>query len=226
LILVNGFVVMGNGILRGWGLRDSVVQRVGSVAPKLHTAIDVNVRWFMVVAALVVGSFAIVYGPYFAILARDAWHNSDAEINWLWSAGCVASLVGILFGRLADHWGGKRVLLISAFLYGVSTIAWGIAPTWVWGFVPMMVSFAFSESLFMAQQTVQAEITTPATRASVIGVISTAAGFVGGLCPTMAAWSIILGGNPMPFVAAGVMGLLVMLAIAPVRKQATLAVVR
>jgi MFS family permease len=224
LILASSVVMIFNGILRGWGLRESSAQRVGSAMPKLHTAIDANVRWFILVAALVVGSFAIVYGPYFAILARDAWHNSDAEINWLWSAGCVASLIGILFGRVSDRWGGKRVLIISAIVYGVTTIAWGIAPTWVWGFVPLMLSFAFSEALFMAQQTLQAEITTPQTRASVIGVISTSAGFIGGLGPTMGAWLIILGGNPMPFIAAGVMGLLVTLAVAPVNRKVARAV--
>ncbi len=219
LMIFNGIVLMLNGVARALGLREPTRHSIGSALPKLRAAIDVNVAWFIAVGILVVTSFGIVYGPFFAILARDAWHNDDATINLLWSAGSIASLVGILLGRLSDHWGGKRVFVISAVGFGLTTIVWGIAPTWEWGLVPLLGSFFFSEAMFMAQQTIQAAITFPETRSSVIGVISTITGLVGASGPTLGARLTTMGGNPMPFIAAGVMGLLTAGAVIPIRAR-------
>lgn len=219
LMMFNGMVLMLNGIARWLGLRESKRPRTTASAPKLRAAIDANVRWYMLSNVLIVASFAIVFGPFFAILSRDVWQNSEAEINLIWSVGSFASLIGILFGRLSDHWGGKRIFAISAISYGIATILWGIAPTWQWGMVPLLLSFLFSEAMYLAQQTIQASITSPETRASVVGVIFTATGLTGGLGPTFGAWLITLGGNSMPFIAAGVMGLLTMLMILPIRQK-------
>jgi MFS family permease len=210
---------MINGIVRAVGLREAPRRTAGSALPKLRAALDANVLWLIVAGACVVGSFAIAFGPYFAILARDAWGNNDAEINLLWSAGSFASLIGIALGRLSDRWGGRRVLMLSAIGYGVSALAWGFAPSWQWGIVPLLLAFAFSEAIFMAQQTLQAEITTPETRSSVFGIIATTTGLVGNLSPTLGAWLIVLGGNALPFVAASGLGLLIALAVTPIKKS-------
>lgn len=220
LMIANGVILMINGVIRAFGLRDAPRRNVGSALPKLRAAIDANVVWLIIAGTCVVGSFAIVFGPYFAILARDAWGNNDAEINLLWSAGSVASLIGIGLGRLGDRWGGRRVLILCAVGYGVSALAWGCASSWQWGIVPLLLAFAFSEAIFMAQQTLQAEITTPETRSSVFGIIATTTGLVGNLSPTLGAWLIALGGNPLPFVAASGLGMLIAFAVTPIRKIA------
>jgi len=219
MMFANAIVLIAMGIARWVGLVDSAQHTVGAGLPKLRAAIDVNVRWYIIIGACVSASFAIVFGPYFAILARDAWHNSEAEINLLWSAGSFASLVGILLGRLSDRWGGRRVFIMGAFGFGVSTIAWGIAPTWETGLIPLLIAFAFSEGLFIALMALQAKITTPETRSSVIGIITTMTGLIGGLGPTFGAWLITLGGNPLPFIAAGAMGLLAIAAVMPIRTR-------
>lgn len=219
LMMFNGIVLMLNGIIRGIGLREPARQRTSGTKPKLRAAIDANVRWYMLSNILIVAAFGIVFGPFFAILARDAWSNSEAEINLIWSIGSAASLLGILFGRLSDHWGGKRVFVISAILFGVTTMLWGVAPTWQWGIAPLLLSFLFSEAMYMAQQTIQASITSPETRASVVGIIFTTTGLTGGLGPTFGAWLVTLGGNPMPFIAAGVMGLLTAILVMPIRQK-------
>ncbi|MBI5034100.1 MAG: MFS transporter [Chloroflexi bacterium] len=219
LILVSAVMLLITGFLRWLGLRESTQHTVGTALPKLRTAIDTNVRWFIIIGACVSGSFAIVFGPYFAILARDAWHNNEAEINLLWAAGSFASLIGIGLGRLSDRWGARRVLMLSAIGFAVGTIAWGISPSWETGLIPLLIAFVFSEGMFIAQMALQAEITKPETRSSVIGIITTTTGLIGGLGPTLGAWLITLGGNPMAFVAAGAMGLLAIGATLPIRKN-------
>ncbi|MBM3127516.1 MAG: MFS transporter [Chloroflexi bacterium] len=220
LMIANGAILMLNGVVRAFGLREAPRRNAGSALPKLRAAINAEVVWLIVIGTCVVASFAIAFGPYFAILARDAWGNTEAEINLLWSAGSIAALIGIALGRLSDRWGGRRVLALSAIGYGVSALAWGCAPSWQWGIVPLLLAFAFSEAIFMAQQTLQAEVTTPETRSSIFGIIATTTGLVGNLSPTLGAWLIIWGGNPLPFVAASGLGLLIAFAAAPIRKRA------
>lgn len=219
LMLFNGIVLMVNGIVRGVGLREPARQRTSGSIPKLRAAIDGNVRWYMLANILIVASFGIIFGPFYAILLRDVWSNSEAEINLIWAVGSFVSLGGIWLGRLSDHWGGKRVFIISALGFGATTILWGIAPTWQWGLAPLLLAFLFSEAMYMSQQTIQAAITSPETRASVVGVIFTTTGLIGGLGPTLGAWLVTMGGNPMPFIAAGVMGLLTALVVTPIRPR-------
>lgn len=218
LMLATGGTLVVTGILRGVALREAPRKKSGTGLPDLRAALDANVAWFTVANVCLIVSFAIVFGPYFAILARDAWHNTDAGINLLWAAGSIAALGGVFAGRLSDHWGGKRVLGIGALGFGIGTMVWGIAPTWEWGIAPLLVAFFFSEMAIIAQQTLQADITTPATRSSVIGAIATVTGLFGGAGPTFGAWLITVGGNPLPFLAAGALGLLILPAIAPLQK--------
>ncbi|MCL4488456.1 MAG: MFS transporter [Chloroflexi bacterium] len=208
--------------VRAWGLSEthhrSPVER--SRAPVL-AAIDSRVRWYMVLGTCMVVAFAIAFGPYFTILARDGWHNTDAEINILFAAGNAAALLGLGLGRMSDHWGGRRVLVVGLLGFGLATIAWGLAPSWEWGLVPLLIAFGFSEAAYVAQQTVQAEITSPETRTSVFGIIGTTTGVIGGMGPALGAWLIALGGIPLPFVAAGVISLAAIVAVPPLQKKRT-----
>lgn len=217
MMFANALVLIVTGLVRWFGLVESAQHTVGATSPRLRSALDANVRWYIIIGACVSASFAIVFGPYFAILARDAWHTSEAEINLLWSAGSFASLIGIFLGRLSDRWGGRRVFILGALGFGVGTLAWGMAPTWETGLLPLLIAFAFSEGMFIALMALQANITTPATRSSVIGIITTMTGLIGGLGPTFGAGLIMLGGNPLPFIAAGALGLLAIAAVIPIR---------
>lgn len=219
MIALNAVVLIATTAARGWGLQETRHRVTGNTLPKLFSAIDSNVRWCMVMVTLLTFAFSLSFGPYFAILLRDAWHNSEAEINLLFAAGNVASMLGIGLGRMSDRWGAQRVFMLGMFGYGISTLAWGIAPGWEWGLLPLLFAFGFSEAAWIATETLQAEITTRETRTSVFGIITTVTGVLGGMGPTLGAWLIALGGNPMPFLAAGVSGLLAMAAILPVRSR-------
>ncbi len=123
LILFNGVALAITALLRAWGLRETAHATRGMALPNLRVAIDSRVRWFIVMASLITMAFTITFGPFFAILARDAWHNSGPEINLLFAAGNVAALCGIFLGRLSDRWGAHRVLVLGMLLYAVSAIA-------------------------------------------------------------------------------------------------------
>jgi MFS family permease len=153
-------------------------------------------------------AFGICFGPYFTILARDVWQNSESEINLLFALGNVAALVGVAFGHRADRWGAWRVLLLGMFVFAFGVAGWGIAPTWQIGMAPLLIAFFFSEGAFIALQTIQAQLTTRETRTSVMGVIATVSGIIGGLGPAIGAWLAAWGGNSAPFIACAVMSVI------------------
>lgn len=177
-------------------------------APKIRAALDSRVWWFTAANSMIVMAFGICFGPFFTILARDAWQNSESEINLLFALGNVAALIGVVFGRRADHWGAGRVLTLGMLVFAFSVVGWGVAPTWQLGLAPLLIAFFFSEGAFIAVQTVQAQITTRETRTSVMGVIATVSGIIGGLGPAIGAWLAEWGGNSLPFIACAVMSLI------------------
>lgn len=222
LVTLNA-VMLSAGTLARLGLRETRTRAPEKARTKLRAALDANVRWYMVLNILVMVAFSIPFGPYFAILARDAWHNSEAEINLLFAAGNTASMAGILLGRLSDRWGARRVFMLGMLGFGISVMAWGLAPAWRWGLVPLLIAFGLSEGAFIATQKVQVEITSRDTRSSVFGIIATVTGVFGGLGPSLGAWLIALGGNSMPFIAAGALGLLAIAAVIPIHNRLELA---
>ncbi len=216
-------IMLTAGTLARLGLKETRTRTTEKARTTLRTALDTNVRWYMVLNMFVMVAFSIPFGPYFAILARDAWHNSEPEINLLFAAGNTASMAGILLGRLSDRWGARRVFVLGMLGFGISAMAWGLAPQWQWGLVPLLIAFGLSEAAFIATQKVQVEITSRETRSSVFGIITTVTGVFGGLGPSFGAWLIAVGGNPLPFIAAGAMGLLAIVAIVPIQNRLTLA---
>ena len=192
---------------------------VRAAAPKIRAALDRRVIWYVVAFGLTQMAFNICFGPYFAILARDAWGNNESEINLLFALGSAASFIGIPLGQRADRWGMQRVVNLGLSVFALTVAAWGIAPTWQWGLVPLLLSFFFSEGAIIALLAMQAQITTRETRGSVMGFISTGSGVIGGLGPTIAAGLIAWGGNALPFIACGVMSLIAMGASARVKKS-------
>lgn len=221
LVVLNAVMLTGGTLIRALGLRETRTHAALKARPQLRRALDGNVRWYILVNIFVMVSFSIPFGPYFAILARDVWHNSEPEINLLFAAGNAASMVGILLGRLSDRWGARRVFALGMLGFGISAMAWGLAPEWRWGLVPLLIAFGLSEAAFIATQKVQVEITSRETRSSVFGLINTVTGIFGGLGPSLGAWLIVVGGNPLPFIAAGAMGMLAVLAITPIQRGET-----
>ncbi len=217
LILSGGLVTFFIGIVRLTIVRETVHRTRTGLRANLHAALDTNLVWVIAMGALVAFGNTIIFGPFFAILARDVWHNSEAEINLLFAAGAVASLAGVLIGRLSTHGRARVILAASAVGLAICASWWGISSSWQAGIVPLLLAFLFSEAIIIAQQTIQAAITTRETRASIYGLLSTTTGVIGGLGPTIGAWLVAFGGDAAPFIAAGIANVIVALTIIPIK---------
>jgi MFS family permease len=208
LMIAYGVTLIFTTTVRFRGIIEPARASQARVAPKIRAALDSRIWWFTATYSMIAMAFGICFGPYFTILARDAWSSTESEINLLFALGNAASLFGVGFGRRADRWGAWRVLTLGMGVFMFSVVAWGVAPTWQTGLVPLLIAFLFSEGAFIALQTIQAQLTTRETRTSVMGIIATISGLIGGLGPALGAWLAAWGGSSTPFVACAVMSLI------------------
>lgn len=70
----------------------------------------------------------VIYGSVLPVLMQE-WSMTPLEAGAIGSYGIFGMLVGaILFGTMADRFGGRRMLVMSIALFSVATALCGIAP--------------------------------------------------------------------------------------------------
>src|SRR5215831_9973611 len=75
---------------------------------------------------VVIGGAKPFYESYFQL-------NSEQLVGWANSCALVGCLVGsMISGLMADRFGRKRLLILSAFLFAVSSVLTGWAPAFTW----------------------------------------------------------------------------------------------
>lgn len=102
-------------------------------------------------------------GPEFAL--------SDMQSGWVVSSPTFAAMIAMLFlGRLSDVYGRKRILILVAFLYGVSAIlsAYALSYNMLW-IARMIGGIAFGAALILAP-TYIAEISSAENRGKLVSI--------------------------------------------------------
>jgi predicted MFS family arabinose efflux permease len=147
-------------------------------------------------------------GPRFTQL----FSISDAQFGLLVSAYTLsAGVSGLLASTYIDRFGRKRLLLVLYVLFGLATLACGVAPTYGTLMVARVLAGAFGGVLSALSQTIVADVIPFERRGRAMGIVmtsfsvSTVAGVPLGLILAE------VGGWNMPFIAAMV-GLLAVLA--------------
>src|SRR6202030_239173 len=75
---------------------------------------------------VVIGGAKPFYESYFQL-------NTEQLVGWANSCALVGCLLGsILSGLLADRFGRKKLLILSAFLFAISSVLTGWAPAFHW----------------------------------------------------------------------------------------------
>lgn len=119
-------------------LPDSPPQSFRSDAEQSVAASEFNFRYIVLVCSVaalggllfgydwvVIGGAKPFYEAYFRL-------HSTSEIGWANSCALLGCLGGsILSGSVSAHLGRKKLLLISAFLFAISSLLTGLAPTFV-----------------------------------------------------------------------------------------------
>ncbi|MBN2505709.1 MAG: sugar porter family MFS transporter [Verrucomicrobia bacterium] len=108
----------------------------GTAAPRPQAA-EYH-RWFVWSICLVAALGGLLFGyDWVVISGADLFYEkyfdltSSAEVGWAKSCALVGCLLGaLLSGGLSDRFGRKRLLILSAFLFMVSSLGTGLAKTY------------------------------------------------------------------------------------------------
>ena len=96
---------------------------------------------------------------------------TDGQIGWVVSAPSWAAMIAMIFsGRLSDHLGRKKILLLVAFLYAVSALFSAYAVTYEMLYLARMIGgLAFGAALILAPIYI-AEISTAENRGILVSI--------------------------------------------------------
>ncbi|MBI5880105.1 MAG: MFS transporter [Chloroflexi bacterium] len=219
LMVIHGLIIAGTALARGSLMREGPRGAPPS-ARQLRAAVSPNLIWFAVsICLFALAETLTLSGPFYTLFSADVWKASETEINLLTSA---ASLTGVAFGLWGGHWAdrtsNRRVIIAGCLGTTLTLIAWMVAPTLAWGVVPVLANFMVVELALIAQQAEQSRLTTPETRASVVGVLGAVQGFVSAGGPVVGAQLTPLFGPAAPFALGALISLASAWAMGRVKK--------
>ncbi len=227
LIIAHGIILIPASIIRMLELRETHQprQRTTLNSKNWRKTFPKAVLWVVAANTLLALALGLSFeGPFGALLANDIWRLDEVQIQWLNAAGAAAALLGVWLGSKADVWGSKRIWVGAALGFGVMLAGWGLSPTWEIGLFFFLGANIFYEAIFIVAAALVAQYSTRATRSSVFGFQTTAAGFATAAGPTLGAWSAAVTTLAAPFLIAAVsmiasLGLLTKVKDAPVSES-------
>ncbi len=148
---------------------------------------DHNFRRFLQARAL--ATLGTMGAGFVTVAALQGWHVADATVGLYTVALLGGQTVGnLLAGWLADHFGHKLSLEISAAAAGLGfAMAW-LAPAPLW-FYAIFAFLGIANGASLVSSTLIAmEFSEPAQRPTYIGIINTTLGVAGILAPLLGGW--------------------------------------
>tara|TARA_B100000809_G_scaffold77865_2_gene75729 strand:+ start:29125 stop:30663 length:1539 start_codon:yes stop_codon:yes gene_type:complete len=103
--------------------------------------------------------------------AGPEFNLSEGQSGWVVSSPSFAAMIAMLLsGRLSDHIGRKKILLIVAFLYGISALFSAYASSYEMLYIARMIGgLAFGAALVLAPMYI-AEISTSENRGKLVSI--------------------------------------------------------
>lgn len=211
LIFIHGIVLIPATAARAFLLHEPhhAQRRAEIKLSHWRAAFSPAILWIIAANGLFALALGLSFeGPFSALLANDVWKLSHVQIQWVNAAGAAAALIGVWLGGKADLWGGKRVWIFSAIAFAFTLAGWGWSPTWEMGLLFFLGAHIFYETIFIVAETMLADHSTRATRSSVFGLQTTAAGFSTAAGPTIGASAAAIYSIAAPFLIGAVAMLL------------------
>jgi MFS family permease len=154
-----------------------------------------------------------VIGIVVALLARQ-WHLSTNQVSWVNSATLLASAVGaIVFGRIADILGRKRIYGYEVLILAVGAVASAFSPNYTFLLVCRVILGIGIGGDYPVSATIMSEYSGKQTRGRMVGLVFAMQGaglIIGPLVAAIllgsglsdnATWRILLGLGAIPGLA-------------------------
>jgi len=134
--------------------------------------------WLLLFALLVFNFSSGLGQPLYAIFSTDILQLSKSELGIMVGVGYLASMLGAFFaGRVSERLGIANTMSIAVILASLFLVPWLYAPSALLAIGIFSMSGFFAQFFFVGNQALMANITRPEERGSIIGFITTVAGF-------------------------------------------------
>jgi len=147
-------------------------------------------------------------------LLKSQWHLSTGQVSWLNSATLLASAVGaIVFGRVADILGRKRIYGYEVLILAIGAIASAFAPNYVFLLVFRVILGIGIGGDYPVSATIMSEYSGKQSRGRMVGLVFAmqgaglivgpliAAALLGSHISSDTTWRILLGLGAIPGLA-------------------------
>lgn len=211
LIGSTGLVAFGCAVARRLWLQETTHRSSSPGLGDWGKLLNGRVRQFLVTASLFYLLMAMtVHGPFISLHAKDVGGLSEQGINSLIAVvGTVATVAGLLGGRLIQRLGARHVLWLGALAHAGALLSWAYAPAALTGQSFLLVSWAGMQLSFIAYETMLSEQASDESRGSVVGLAGTFTGVAAAVGPVLGAWLRQSFGSAGPFWGVMVLSLLV-----------------
>ena len=175
---------------------------------------------WLVLAVLLLYNFAAGLGqPLYALFSTKQLSLSMGDFGVMVGAGYLAAMFGAFgAGKVSKKLGVRRMMMISVILSGGLLLPWLYAPNSLAAIGFFAISGFFAQFFFVGNQTLMANITKPKERASIIGLITTTAGFGSIVAPYVGTQLWILLAPRTPFLISSLLAVAVVAPIALIRE--------
>lgn len=195
-------------------LLQETLEARGSPAPPRTPwqALDrkVALRFLAVGTLYAAFSNLLLGGPFIALHARQVAGLDEVRINLLFAAGDGAAILSApLAGRLGDHIGHRRMLILAGLAMASGLLAWAVLPAGWMGTACFVLATAASPAASIAYSALITGAVEGRRRGAFIGLMGTVAGLMGAPASRLGAELRARAGSSAPFWAAlGLAGLL------------------
>ena len=167
---------------------------------------DPNFRRYLI-SRLVINTGGMATG-FLALYATQRWHLPASQTATFAASILVGQAASnLLCGVLADRYGNKLVMLLSALCASGAVVLASLAPAPVWFYAVFALVGVGMAGLQMSGSMIVMEFTDPRMRPVYIGVNNTVVGISAGVAPIVGGWIATVGGYQALFIVTVIAGL-------------------
>lgn len=134
--------------------------------------------WFLLLALLVFNFSSGLGQPLYAIFSTDILHLTKWELGVMVGMGFLAGMFGaFLAGKISARLGVTKMMVMAVIVASFLLIPWLYSPNSILAVMIFSVSGFFAQFFFVGNQALMADLTSAKERGSIIGLVTTVAGF-------------------------------------------------
>lgn len=134
--------------------------------------------WLLLMAMLVFNFSSGLGQPLYAIFSTDILHLTKLELGIMVGLGFLAGMFGaFLAGKISAKLGVTKMMIMAVIVASFLLIPWLYSPNALLAVAIFATSGFFAQFYFVGNQALMADLTLAKERGSIIGLVTTVAGF-------------------------------------------------